>query len=86
MRFISLADLLAESIDTDRSKIPHENLSERELAVFKQIAAGKKISDIAEQLFISPNTVSTFRTRILKKLHCESNAELVKYALEHQLI
>lgn len=87
-RYISaeLADLLAESIDTDRSKIPHENLSERELAVFKQIAAGKKISEIAEQLYISPNTVSTFRTRILKKLHCDSNAELVKYALEHQLI
>jgi len=50
------------------------------------IASGKSITHIAEELFLSPNTISTYRIRILKKLKLEHNADLVRYAIKHRLM
>lgn len=64
----------------------HEALSNRELEVMKLIAAGESLVKIAESLHLSPNTVTTYRTRILEKMGMASNAELTRYALENGLI
>lgn len=64
----------------------HEALSDRELEVFKLIAAGEALVRIGELLHLSPNTVTTYRTRILDKMGMASNAELTRYALEHGMI
>ena len=65
---------------------PHERLSEREFEVMKMIAAGKKISNIAIELSLSINTVSTYRARLVEKLNIKSTADIVRYALEHNLL
>jgi DNA-binding NarL/FixJ family response regulator len=64
----------------------HEELSNRELEVFKLIAQGESLVKIGETLHLSPNTVTTYRSRILEKMGMSSNAELTRYALEHGLI
>jgi DNA-binding NarL/FixJ family response regulator len=64
----------------------HEALSNRELEVFKLIAQGESLVRIGEKLHLSPNTVTTYRSRILEKMGMASNAELTRYALEHGLI
>jgi DNA-binding NarL/FixJ family response regulator len=63
-----------------------EALSNRELEVFKLIAAGESLVKIGEILHLSPNTVTTYRSRILEKMGMASNADLTRYALEHGLI
>ncbi|HWP82731.1 MAG TPA: response regulator transcription factor [Bacteroidota bacterium] len=64
----------------------HERLSDREFQVFLMIAGGKSVSEIGNALFLSPKTISTYRSRILSKLQLSSNADLTRYALEHKLI
>lgn len=64
----------------------HEALSDREFQIMWLIATGKTVGDIAQQFFLSPNTVSTYRTRILRKLNLRNNAELMRYALLHDLV
>jgi DNA-binding NarL/FixJ family response regulator len=64
----------------------HEELSDRELEVMKMIADGKSLVKIAETLHLSPNTVTTYRSRILQKLNVSSNAELTRYAIENGLL
>ena len=64
----------------------HHLLSERELQVFVLIASGKEVSGIAEELSLSVNTISTYRTRILEKLKLNSNAAITRYALDNNLI
>jgi DNA-binding NarL/FixJ family response regulator len=88
-RYVSatLAERLALEIGGgDSKKLPHESLSDREYRVMWLIASGKSIKDIAEELMLSPNTISTYRARILKKLNLENNAALVRYAISHQLM
>ncbi|CAN7534310.1 response regulator [Duganella sp. LjRoot269] len=63
-----------------------EALSNRELEVFKLISAGESLVRIGETLHLSPNTVTTYRARILEKMGLDSNAELTRYALEHGII
>lgn len=82
----SIAEKLAEAIDTDTEKQAHELLSDRELDVFKLLASGKSVSEIAAQLSLSITTVSTYRSRILEKMKIRSNAEMTRYALEMKLI
>ena len=82
----SLAEIMASELDQDSSKHPHELLSDRELHVFKLIAAGKGVSEIAEQLSLSITTVSTYRARILEKMDIKTNADMTRYALENKLI
>lgn len=81
-----VADLLAEATSNGANILLHDHLSEREFEVFKLIANGKKTSEIAEMLSISINTISTYKARILEKMHLKNNAEIIKYALEQKLI
>jgi DNA-binding NarL/FixJ family response regulator len=82
----SLAEKLAEEIDTSAVKRPHESLSDREFQILRMIAAGKKAREIAHQLSLSVRTVNTYRTRLLQKMHMKSTAELIHYALEQKLL
>jgi len=65
---------------------PHTLLSDREFQVFQSIAAGKSITEIAQQLALSVKTVSTHKTRILEKMKLANQAELVRYAVENKLL
>jgi two-component system, NarL family, invasion response regulator UvrY len=65
---------------------PHELLSNREFEIFKLVAAGKTITQIAESMSIALTTVSTHRSRILEKLQLHTNAELTRYAISHNII
>ena len=82
----TLADRLAFALESDTEKPPHERLSDREYQVMVKIAAGKSIKDIADELFLSQNTINTYRQRILDKMKMKSNTDLVRYAMKHQLI
>jgi DNA-binding NarL/FixJ family response regulator len=64
----------------------HENLSDRELDIFKMIAGGDSLVQIAAALHLSPSTVTTYRARILDKLGMKSNADITRYAMEHGLL
>jgi two-component system, NarL family, invasion response regulator UvrY len=87
-RYVSaaLAERLAVELAPEAQKPPHETLSDREYRVMWLLASGKPINRIAKEMFLSPSTVSTYRVRILRKLGLSSNAELVQYAVKHQLI
>jgi len=82
----SLAEILALEISPDNRKLLHEALSDREYRVMWLLASGKQINQIAKEMSLSPSTVSTYRSRILKKLKLGSNAELVRYAISHRLV
>ncbi|MEI9944297.1 MAG: response regulator transcription factor [Chitinophagaceae bacterium] len=82
----SIAEKLAAALGDDTHLQPHESLSDREFDVFKLLASGKSVSEIAAQLSLSTTTVSTYRSRIMEKMGLKSNAELTRYALEKQLI
>jgi len=82
----SLAERLALELEEGSQGLPHESLSDREYRVMWMIASGKPITQIAAELSLSPNTVSTYRVRILKKLKVDSNADLVRYAVQHGLV
>jgi two-component system, NarL family, invasion response regulator UvrY len=64
----------------------HERLSEREFRIFIGLVEGKKLTAIAAELNLSPKTVTSYRTRALEKMGMNSNAEAVRYALQHGLI
>jgi len=64
----------------------HEALSEREFAVMRMIASGNSLVSIAQNLNISPKTVTTYRARVLEKLGLENNAALTRYVLEKGLL
>jgi two-component system invasion response regulator UvrY len=82
----SLAQELASELGKATEKLPHQTLSDREYSILLLIASGSTKGGIAQKLSLSPKTVSTYRSRILKKLGLNSDAELVRYAIENQLI
>jgi two-component system invasion response regulator UvrY len=82
----SLAEKLAETLDQDADKLPHEYLSDREFEVMRLLASGASISDIADKLALSPTTVSTYRARVLIKMNVRTNADLTRYAMENNLL
>lgn len=82
----TIAEKLANALGENNSLQPHETLSDREFDVFKLLASGKAVSDIAMQLSLSATTVSTYRSRIMEKMNMRTNAELTRYAIEKQLI
>ena len=81
-----LAEALLDALDTDPDAAPHAALSDREYQVLRLIASGKPVGAVAEQLSLSVKTVSTYRTRLLKKMGMANNAELTRYALEQGLV
>ncbi|MBZ0245284.1 MAG: response regulator transcription factor [Cyclobacteriaceae bacterium] len=81
----SLAAILVNHLGDQGQQELHEILSDRELEVLKQIAKGKSLTEIGNKLNLSPNTISTYRARILEKMKMKTNAELIQYVLEHKL-
>lgn len=87
-RYVSpaLGDQLAGDLSGDTQKALHSELSEREFQVFCKLAAGQAVSEIANELFLSVKTVSTYRSRILEKMGMKTNANLTYYAIKQGLI
>ena len=82
----SLAERLAMEIITDVDKPLHATLANREYQVLLMLGEGKTIKEIAGMLSLSVKTISTYRTRILRKLHLHTTADLIRYTLSHQLL
>jgi DNA-binding NarL/FixJ family response regulator len=82
---IALAEKLAEVLDKNSEKEPHETLSNREDQVLRMLGAGKTVTEIAAEMSLSVKTISTFRTRILRKMRLKNNAELVQYTIQNDL-
>ena len=78
--------LLAKEISAVQEKIPHETLSEREYQIFLLLASAETVTNIAHNLGLSVKTVSTYRSRILEKMHLRNNSELMHYANKNNLL
>lgn len=83
---VSLARALAMEASGSTPEPVHRQLSPREFQIFIQLAAGKTVTDIGDELCLSVKTVSTYRTRILEKMNLSRNAELTTYALRNNLM
>lgn len=88
MKYVSssLAEKLASDLGIEAEKPLHETLSDREYQVMCMIASGKTVREIADELFLSVKTISTYRSRILEKMKMKTNAELTHYAIKNQLV
>lgn len=82
----ALAELLADDLISDASDEPHRSLSDRELQVLCLLGEGRTVSEIAAYLGLSVKTISTYRSRILQKLRLSTTAELIQYAVRHELV
>jgi DNA-binding NarL/FixJ family response regulator len=82
----SVAERLAFAFSQDAQKPLHDTLSDREYRVMWLLASARQINEIATEMHLSASTVSTYRTRILRKLKLSNNAELVQYAMKHGLV
>jgi two-component system invasion response regulator UvrY len=80
----AVAELLASALGAPEAPL-HERLSHREYQVFQQLAAGRSVGEIAETLHLAPNTVSTYRARILDKTGVRNDVELALYAVRHDV-
>jgi two-component system, NarL family, invasion response regulator UvrY len=81
-----IAQMLVESLTTPLIANAHERLSDRELQTLVLIASGKRLSDIAVELMLSPKTVSVYRARVLEKLGLTNNSEMTVYAIRNGLV
>ena len=82
----TVRDIYSADYNTSEQKLPHDNLSFRELQVMKLIALGKARKEIAEELFLSISTINTYRARILDKMNMKNNAEIMRYAFKHKFV
>jgi len=82
----SIAERLAFKVEDGTGEAPHERLSDREYQVMVRIASGKTVSQIADEMRLSVNTISTYRSRLLDKMNMETNAEVTRYAVENELM
>ncbi len=83
----SVADLLVAQLQDRDAALPlHSRLSDRELQVLTLLARGNAVTRIADELSLSPKSISTYRTRILEKLNLQSTADIIRYALQHHLV
>jgi two-component system, NarL family, invasion response regulator UvrY len=82
----SLAEKLAMQIGNPQTDDPHKKLSDREYLVMTMLASGKTLTQISKILSLSIKTISTYRSRILQKMHLDNNASLTRYALKHGLV
>jgi DNA-binding NarL/FixJ family response regulator len=81
-----IAQMLVESLTAPASEVLHHKLSDRELQTLVMIASGKRLADIAQELTLSPKTVSVYRARVLEKLQLANNSELTVYAIRNGLV
>ncbi len=82
----AVAEALAAAVRPDAERAPHALLSPRECQVFRHIAAGKSVTQIADTLALSVNTVSTYRARIMEKIGTRNDVETALYAVRHRLL
>lgn len=82
----NVAQMLVENLSAPENTSLHSSLSERELQTLLKIASGKRLSDIAEELMLSPKTVSVYRARVLEKLKLTNNSEMTVYAIRNGLV
>jgi len=87
-RYVSatLSEQLVSLMQEHQKGTGHESLSDREFQVLELIASGKTVSEVADKLSLSVKTISTYRTRILEKLHLSTNAELTRYAMQNKIV
>lgn len=87
-RFFSdtLAEKILLELESGTDAAPHKALSNREYQILRMIASGLSVKEIAARLFLSVRTVNTYRTRVLEKMHFKTNAEIIRYTLDHKLI
>ena len=83
---LSIAEELASELAELPEKASHERLSDREYQVMCSLAEGKTVVDIAKELSLSVKTISTYRSRIIRKLGAKNTAEIIRYALQHGLV
>lgn len=81
-----LAEQLALTVGQSFQEAPHERLSDREFEVMRGIGSGRTVSEIAEELHLSVKTISTYRTRIIEKMHLRNNFEIMEYAIRERLV
>jgi len=81
-----VAQELANIINSDTDKPLHATLSDREYQTLCFIAAGKTLSEISSEMFLSPKTVSVYRARLLEKLKLTNNSEIIRYAIKNKLV
>ena len=88
IRFIapSLAEKIALQATSNLAPTPHKLLSNREMEIFHLLVSGKGVNDIAAELLISSKTVSTHKVRLMDKLNLQSLADLMRYAMQHDLL
>jgi DNA-binding NarL/FixJ family response regulator len=82
----ALAEKMAIDLEVGVGTPPHYSLSDREFEVMCMIASGRSLKDIADELYLSVKTISTYRQRILRKMKMKSNVDLTRYAMENQLV
>lgn len=82
----AVAEQLAGQLTIDPARPLHDTLSDREYEVLKLIGSGATVGAIADRLSLSTKTVSTYRARLLEKMHLKNNAELMQYAIRHRLV
>ncbi len=82
----TLAELLVSHVNKEEEGPAHCCLSDREFQIFCKLATGQAVNAIADELHLSAKTISTYRTRMLEKMHFRSNAEITAYALRNNLI
>lgn len=82
----AISEMLVDNLASPSTESLHAALSERELQTLLKIASGKRLSEIAEELMLSPKTVSVYRARLLEKLKLSNNAELAVYAIRNELV
>ena len=82
----ALTDRLVTNLNRDHERPLHESLTDREFQVFCLLATGKKLKEIADELCLSINTISTYRSRILQKMDMSSNADVIRYAIKNKLV
>lgn len=87
-RYVSpaLAERLASQLGQDFVEAPHEQLSDREFDVLRDLGSGHTVKEVAARLGLSPKTVSTYRTRLMEKLRFTTTADLVQYAASYGLV
>ena len=81
----ALTDKLVTGLNKDKEQFLHESLTDREFQVFRLLSTGKKLKEIAGELCLSINTISTYRSRILQKMDLKNNADIVRYAINNGL-
>lgn len=82
----TMADKLIDELNSKHETPLHATLTDREFQVFCGIYYGKSVTDLAQQMALSVKTISTYRTRLMKKMNMSTNAEIIHYAIKNNLL